>query len=47
MAIPHINPDDGYRAGLQNDHFYSNFYMADHPRKFLVQSYGSFRDQQG
>jgi hypothetical protein len=39
MAIPTIIPDEGYRAGFQNGHFYPNFDVADHPRRFLVQSY--------
>jgi hypothetical protein len=38
MAIPHINPDDRYRAGFRNGNIYPNFDMADH---------GSFIDQQG
>jgi hypothetical protein len=45
MVILHINPDDSYWTDFQNGHFYPNFNMADHPRRFLMQSYGSFRDQ--
>jgi hypothetical protein len=46
MAILQINPDDSHRADFQNGHFFPNFNMADHPRRLLVESYGTFRDQQ-
>jgi hypothetical protein len=45
MAIPHIDPGDSHRAGFQNGNFYPSFDVADHLIRFLVQSYGNFKDQ--
>lgn len=45
MAILQINPDNSDWADFENDHFYPNFDVADHPRRNLLQSYDSFRDE--